>query len=109
MSWRGYQRIFEITAIGAMMAGVVMMWMRLDPDHYLVYGGFLLLASGKLIEALNLNDPNFKIIKISACASIYALVSLNLFAGIRTIVYILIPLGVYYALHYRLILQQKRT
>jgi hypothetical protein len=108
MSWRLYQRIFELTAILMMMAGIVMLWMRTDPLHYLVYSGFILLATGKLIEAVNIDDPNFRIIKITACLSIYMLVVLNLFYNIRSIMYILAPLAVYYVLHYRWLLQQKR-
>ncbi len=109
MNWRAYQRIFEISSVVTMMAGVILMWMRKDPNHYLVYGGFLLLASGKLVEAVNLTDPNFKIIKIAACACIYILVFLNLFYNIKSIIYILLPLGAYYALRYRLMFQQKNT
>lgn len=108
MSWRVYQRIFELWAILMMMAGIVMLWMRMDPLHYMVYSGFMLLGTGKLIEALNIDDPNFRIIKIAACISIYLLVVMNLFYGIRSILYILIPLAVYYVLHYRWLLQQKR-
>ncbi|MEJ0057574.1 MAG: hypothetical protein WDN75_19185 [Bacteroidota bacterium] len=109
MNWRVSQRIFEIASVVVMIAGVILMWMRKDPSHYLVYGGFLLLASGKLVEALNLQDPNFKIIKIAACICIYVLVLLNLFYNVKSIIYILLPLGVYYALHYRLIFQQRKA
>ena len=109
MSWRIYQRIFELVAVVSMMAGIVLMWMQKDPRHYLVYAGFVLLASGKLTEALNLNDPNFKIIKIAACICIYLLVILNLFYNVRSISYILIPLGIYYALHYRWMFQQRKA
>lgn len=109
MNWRGYQRFFEISAVLLMMAGVLVMWMRKDPQHLLVYGGFVLLATGKLIEAVNVDDPKFKVFKIVMCASLYVLVMLNLFYNIRSIVYILIPLGIYYGLHYRLRFQQKKT
>jgi hypothetical protein len=108
MNWRVYQRILELSAILSMMAGIVLLWMRRDPDHYLVYGGFMLLATGKLIEAVNLDDPNFKIIKVAACVSIYLLVILNLFYNVRSIMYILVPLAAYYALHYRWMFQQKK-
>ena len=57
MSWRVYQRIFEVAAVIAMMAGIVLMWMQIDSQHYLIYGGFVLLSAGKLTEALNLIDP----------------------------------------------------
>ena len=109
MNWRVYQRTFEITSVAAMMIGVILLWMRKDPNHYFVYSGFLLLASGKLTEAVNLSDPNFKIIKIVACLCIYVLVLMNLFYGVKSIVYIMLPLGIYYALHYRLMFQQRRT
>lgn len=109
MNWRVYQRIYELLAVLAMMGGIVMMWMQKDPQHYLIYGGFVLLATGKLTEALNLSDPNFKIIKVVACFSIYLLVILNLFYHVRSITYILIPLGCYYALHYRWMFQQRKT
>ena len=109
MNWRVYQRIFELTAVLAMMGGIVMMWMQKDPDHYLVYGGFVLLATGKLTQALNLKDPNFRIIKMMACICIYLLVILNLFYNVRSITYILFPLGIYYALHYRWMFQQKKA
>jgi phosphatidylserine synthase len=108
MNWRLYQRIFELAAIFTMMAGIVLLWMRLDPLHYVVYVGFLLLATGKLVEALNVYDPQFRIIKIAACISIYTLVALNLLYSIRSILYILVPLAVYYVLHYRWLLQQKK-
>ena len=108
MNWRVYQRIFEVTAVLAMMAGIVLMWMRKDPNHLLIYCGFILLATGKLIEGINVNDPNFKIVKIVMCMSMYVLVFLNLVYHIRSIVYILIPLGIYYGLHYRLLFQQKK-
>ncbi|MBY0434862.1 MAG: hypothetical protein K2U26_12205 [Cyclobacteriaceae bacterium] len=109
MNWRVYQRIFELAAVAVMVTGIVMMWMRKDPDHYIVYAGFLLLAAGKLIEALNINDPNFKILKIAACVCIALLVVLNLFYHIRSMMYILAPLGVYYVLHYRWMFQQRKT
>ena len=109
MNWRAYQRILEISAVLMMMAGVIMMWLRKDPNHYLVYGGFILLATGKLIEAINVVDPNFKIVKIAMCISIFGLVLLNLLYHIRSIVYILIPLGIYYGLQYRLMFQQRKT
>lgn len=108
MNWRVYQRICELTAIFVMMAGIVMLWMRMDPLHYMVYSGFILLATGKLIEAVHVDDPNFRIIKMAACISMYMLVVLNLVYHIRSIMYILVPLAVYYVLHYRWLLQQKR-
>ena len=109
MNWRLYQRIFELTAIGMMMSGIIMMWMKRDPSHYLVYIGFMVLATGKLVEAMNLNDPNFRSLKMAACVCIYVLVLLNLFFHIRSIMYIAIPLGIYYALHYRWMFQQRKT
>jgi uncharacterized membrane protein HdeD (DUF308 family) len=108
MSWRVYQRICEIIAVLMMMAGIVLMWMKLDSKHALVYAGFILLATGKLIETLNVSDPNFKIVKVIMCLSIYTLVLLNFFYQVRSIVYILVPLGVYYGLHYRLLFHQRR-
>ncbi|NOT77224.1 MAG: hypothetical protein HOP08_20055 [Cyclobacteriaceae bacterium] len=108
MNWRVYQRILEVSAVVLMMAGVFLMWNRMDTEHYLIYGGFILLATGKLTEAMNVYDPGFKIIKIVACLCIYALVLLNLFYNVRSIIYIVIPLGIYYALHYRLMFQQKK-
>ena len=108
MNWRVYQRIFEVTAVLAMMAGIIMMWMRKDANHFMVYSGFILLATGKLVEAINVNDPNFKILKIVMCSSMYVLVMLNLVYHIRSIVYLLLPLGIYYGLHYRLLFQQKK-
>ena len=109
MNWRVYQRIFELTAVLAMLTGVFLMWLHKDPRHYLVYGGFALLASGKMIEAVNLEDPTFKILKIAACLCVYVLVGYSIVFNIRSMVYILIPLGIYYALHYRLVNQQRRT
>ena len=109
MNWRLSQRIFEIMSIVVMVIGVMLMWLRKDPNHYLVYGGFLLLASGKLVEAINLPDPNFKIIKIASCVCIYVLVLMNLFYNVKSIIYILLPLGAYYVLHYRLMFQQRNT
>ncbi len=108
MNWRVSQRIFELAAVLAMMAGIFMMWMGKDPHHYLVYGGFAILATGKLIEALNVNDPSFKILKVASCLCIYVLVIFNMLYHIRSMVYILIPLGTYYGLHYRWMTQQKR-
>ncbi len=108
MNWRLYQRILELAAIFTMMAGIMLLWRRMDPLHYVVYAGFLLLATGKLVEALNVNDPQFRIIKVAACLSIYALVALNLLYDIRSILYILVPLTAYYVLHYRWLLQQKK-
>jgi hypothetical protein len=108
MNWRVYQRICEIAAVLIMMAGIIMMWMRVDPKHVLIYGGFIFLATGKLIEAQNVSDPNFRVVKVLMCVCIYALVLLNLFYQVRSIAYILVPLGVYYGLHYRLLFQQKR-
>ena len=109
MNWRVYQRIFELASVVTMMAGIFLMWMQKDPQHYLVYGGFVLLATGKLTEALNLNDPNFKIIKVMACFCIYLLVILNMLYNVRSITYVLIPLGVYYALHYRWMFQHRKV
>lgn len=109
MNWRVIQRILELGAVTSMMAGIVLMWLKKDPQHYLVYGGFALLASGKLVEALHINDPNFKIVKVAACLSIYLLVILNLQYHVRTLVYILAPLAVYYALHYRWLFQSKKA
>ena len=105
---RRLQRILELAAVLTMMAGIVLLWMRMDPLHYVVYAGFLLLATGKLVEAINVDDPQFRIVKIAACFSIYTLVALNLFYNVRSILYILAPLGVYYVLHYRWLLQQKK-
>ena len=109
MSWRVYQRIFEVAAVIAMMAGIVLMWMQIDSQHNLIYVGFVLLSAGKLTEALNLIDPNFKIIKVMACFCIFLLVILNLFYHVRSITYILIPLAVYYALHYRWMFQHRKV
>ncbi len=109
MNWRVYQRIFELTAVLAMVTGIFLMWLHKDPRHFLVYGGFALLSTGKLIEAVNLDDPTFKILKIATCICIYVLVIYSLAFNIRTMVYILIPLGTYYALHYRLVNQHRRT
>ncbi len=109
MNWRVYQRIFELAAVFSMMAGIFFMWMQKDPQHYLIYGGFVLLATGKLTEALNLIDPNFRIMKVMACFCIYLLVILNMLYSVRSITYILIPLAVYYALHYRWMFQQKKS
>ena len=107
MGWRVYQRICEIIAVLLMMAGIALMWMRMDPRHYLIYTGFIFLASGKLIEAINVNDPGFRILKVALCTSIYILILLNLFYNVRSLVYVTIPLGVYYVLHYRLMFQRK--
>lgn len=109
MTWRLYQRAFELTAVIMMMAGVILMWMQKDPRHFLIYGGFALLATGKLTQALNIYDPSFKILKIASCLSIYLLVLLNVFYNIQSIIYIVIPLGVYYLLHYRLMFQEKKS
>lgn len=108
MNWRVYQRIFEVTAVLAMMTGIIVMWMRKDANHFMIYSGFILLATGKLVEAINMNDPDFKILKIVMCTSMYVLVMLNLVYHIRSIVYVLIPLGIYYGLHYRSLFQQKK-
>jgi hypothetical protein len=108
MSWRVYQRIFELAAILSMMAGIALLWLRKDPLHHLVYSGFILLATGKLIEAMNVNDPNFRIVKVAACVSIYMLVVLNLLYDLRSIMYMLVPLSAYYVLHYRWLLQQRK-
>lgn len=109
MNWRVYQRIFELVAVGMMMVGIVLMWMRKDPEHYFVYIGFLSLTTGKLIETLNVNDPQFKILKLAACVCLYLLLILNLFYHVQSILYILIPLGAYYAFHYRLMFHQRKT
>jgi hypothetical protein len=109
MNWRVSQRIFELTAVLAMMAGIILMWMKKDPLHYLVYTGFILLATGKLLEAININDPNFKILKVVTCFCIYLLAILNLFYQVRSLIYIMIPLALYYLLHYRWMLQQRKT
>ena len=109
MSWRHYQRIFEILAVLLMMGGIVLMWMRMDPHHYLIYIGFFFLATGKLIEAININDPGFRILKVALCTSIYILVLLNLIYNVRSLVYVTIPLGLYYVLHYRLMFQQRKV
>jgi len=109
MNWRVYQRILELSAVGAMVAGMVMMSNRTDPHHFVIYSGFVLLAFGKLIEAVNIHDPNFKILKVAACICILLLALLNMYYGVRSIVYIMIPLGIYYVLHYRLIFQQRKT
>ena len=109
MNWRVYQRIFELASVGVMIGGMVLLFKRQDPQHLVIYIGFMLLATGKLIEALNVYDPNFKIFKAVACICIYVLVLLNLFYNIRSIIYISIPLGIYYILHYRLMFQQRKT
>lgn len=109
MNWKLYQRIFEMSAVLVMMIGVALMWKRSDPQHLLIYLGFSLLATGKLIEAMNLYDPNFRIIKMAACICIYVLVFLHIMYDIRSIVYVMIPLAIYYLLHYRLMFQQKRS
>ena len=105
MNWRLYQRISELTAVLLMITGIILMWMRKDPHHYLIYIGFLFLATGKLIEAFNVIDPAFRILKMVICISMYALVALNLIYHIRSLVYVTIPLGIYYVLHYRLMFQ----
>ena len=109
MNWRVYQRIFELAAVGVMVAGMIMMSKRNDPQHFVIYFGFVLLATGKLIEAFNIHDPNFKILKVALCVSIYFLSFLNIFYSVRSIIYITIPLGIYYLLHYRLMFQQRKT
>ncbi len=108
MNWRLTQRIFELTALLTMMTGIIMMWMKMDPHHYLVYAGFVLLATGKLVEAINVNDPNFRILKAAACFCIYLLAILNLFYQVRSLVYVMIPLALYYVLHYRWMLQERK-
>jgi uncharacterized membrane protein HdeD (DUF308 family) len=109
MSWRIYQRICEVTAVLLMMGGIALMWMRMDPHHYLIYVGFIFLASGKLIETINVNDPGFRILKGALCISIYVLILLNLLYNIRSLVYVTIPLGLYYVLHYRLMFRQRKV
>ena len=119
MNWRVYQRIFELAAVGVMIAGIFMMTRRSDPQHVVIYLGFVLLATGKLIEAFNIHDPipipitigtiGIKILKISLCVSIYMLSFLNIFYSVRSILYIAVPLGIYYILHYRLMFQQRKT
>lgn len=101
------QRILELAAIATMMAGILMMWFRMDAHHYVIYVGFFLLATGKMIEALRVPDPGFKIMKISVLFSIYLLIVLNLVYGIHSLSYIMIPLVVYYILHYRWALKRK--
>lgn len=108
MNWRSYQRISELTAVLLMVAGIILMWMRRDPLHYFIYVGFLFLATAKLIEAFNVVDPAFRILKMVMCISIYVLVALNLVYHIRSLVYVTIPLGIYYFLHYRLMFQQRK-
>jgi uncharacterized membrane protein HdeD (DUF308 family) len=109
MSWRIYQRICEVTAVLLMMGGIALMWMRMDPHHYLIYIGFIFLASGKLIETINVKDPSFRILKGALCISIYVLILLNLVYNVRSLVYVTVPLGLYYVLHYRLIFQQRKV
>jgi hypothetical protein len=109
MSWKLYQRICELTAVLLMMAGIALMWMGMDPRHYLIYVGFLFLAAGKLIESISINDPGFKIVKVAMCVSIVVLVLLNLIYNIRSLIYVTIPLGIYYVLHYRLMFQQRKV
>lgn len=108
MTWRHYQRIFELTAMAGMIAGILVMWSGRDPQHHIIYGGFFLLATGKLIEAINREDNQFKVLKIVTCAIMMLLVVLNFFLGIKTMIYMLIPLGVYYVLHYRLAFKQGK-
>ncbi len=109
MNWRLYQRISELAAVLLMIAGIILMWMRKDPHHYLIYIGFLFLATGKLIEGFHVVDPAFRILKMVMCISMYVLVALNLIYHIRSLVYVTIPLGVYYLLHYRLMFQQRKV
>ncbi|MBS1978009.1 MAG: hypothetical protein JST46_11605 [Bacteroidetes bacterium] len=101
------QRILELCAIVAMIAGIILMWMRMDAHHILIYVGFFLLATGKLMEALRVTDPGFKIMKVSALVCIYLLIILNISYGIRSLSYIMIPLVIYYILHYRWALKKK--
>jgi len=108
MSWRGYQRIFELMAVLAMITGVFLMWLHRDAQHYVVYMGFALLAAAKMIESVNLDDPSYRIIRIAACLTIFVLVGYNLLYHVRSMVYILIPLAVYYLVHYRWTGEQKR-
>jgi|SRR6185295_7849922 len=114
MNWKGYQRTFELAAVGVMIAGMFMMSKRSDPQHLVIYFGFVLLATAKLIEAIIVDDPipiaiGIKILKISLCISIYLLCFLNIFYSVKSIIYIAIPLGIYYILHYRLMFQQRKT
>ena len=108
MNWRVYQRIFELTAILSMIVGLGLMWMHKDPLHFLVYSGFMLVSTGKLIEAFNVKDESFRILKIVLCLSIYVLVLMNFIYNIPSLPYALLVLVIYWFLHYRLIFQQKR-
>jgi phosphatidylserine synthase len=108
MNWRVYQRLLELTAVVAMMIGIVLMWMHLDPRHGWVYMGFALLAIGKLVESLNVHDPSFRIIRIAMCVSILLLVGYSQIYQVRSMVYILVPLGIYYLLHFRWVTEQKK-
>ncbi|HRI80394.1 MAG TPA: hypothetical protein PLR06_12745 [Cyclobacteriaceae bacterium] len=109
MNWKKYQQIFELAAVVVMIAGILLMNQHSDPQHFVIYFGFVLLATGKLIEAFNVHDPSFKIVKISLCISMYVLAFLNIFYAVKSILYFAIPLGLYYLLHYRLMFQQRKT
>jgi hypothetical protein len=109
MTWRHLQRISELASVLLMMVGVALMWMGKDLRHFLIYVGFLFLATGKFIEAMIVNDPGFRILKVTMCVCICLLVLLNLIYGIRSLVYVTIPLGIYYVLHYRLMFQQRKV
>ncbi len=108
MNWRVYQRLFELAAVVAMIIGVVLMWLHRDPRHLWVYMGFALLAVGKLIESMNVNDTSFRILRIAMCVSILLLVGYSQIYQVRTMMYIMVPLGIYYLLHFRWVTERKR-
>jgi len=46
---------------------------------------------------------------VGRVTSIYILILLNFFYSVRSLVYVTVPLGVYYILHYRLMFQQRKV
>jgi hypothetical protein len=106
VNWKGQQRVLELLAVAAMVAGIIQMYRGHDPQRYWIYGGFALVGVAKLWEAVNVHDPSFKILKIVLCALIPLLCALHLATGAKTLNYILVPLLIYYVLHYRLRFKQ---
>lgn len=89
-----------------MVTGIIQMYRSHDPQRYWIYGGFALVGTAKLWEAVNMHDPSFKILKMILCLLILVLCALHLAIGIKTLNYILVPLLFYYVLHYRLRFKQ---
>ncbi len=106
MNWKGQQRALELLAVAAMVTGIIQMYRSHDPQRYWIYGGFALVGTAKLWEAVNMHDPSFKILKMILCLLILVLCALHLAIGIKTLNYILVPLLFYYVLHYRLRFKQ---